>query len=240
MIFDAAAFADTVHQIRRDLEAVDQAVAWLAPTAYENRTGGHVSPGDCRKCHGTGRRPLGCSCADECTCPPCKTCKGTGRYEVKGRLIEPHCPPDVETLPCTNCEPCDECAVAVIGDAGEIVIRRKHVADLLESAARHVDQVLDITKGVSGTVAKMANLVDRGASRLPGMEPPSVDPREVAEQVKRKNERVQRGEEPPPLAPIAKDAASTLRQKIKTQEAIDAAIAKRAKEGDKVGNRWRK
>lgn len=44
MTFDAAAFADTCHTLRRDLEHIAVAVAWLAPTAYEQRAGGHDFP----------------------------------------------------------------------------------------------------------------------------------------------------------------------------------------------------
>jgi hypothetical protein len=228
-MFDQSAFDATVFEIRADLERIGHTVGWLAPTAYEQRAGGHSQAPVCGACGGAGRIPANC-----------KTCGATGRYEVERRLIEPHCPPEVKTLPCTNCEPCDECVVAVLGDVGEIVVRRKHVADLLESAAKHIDAVWDIVKGVDGTVAKLANLIDRGASRLPGMEPPTVDPREVAEQVKRRDQRVKRGDELPPIAPIAKDAAATLKQKIRTQDAIDAAIARRAKTGEQVGNRWRR
>lgn len=197
MIFDQTAFADTCHQLRRDLEVIDQAIAWLAPCAYEQRAGGGGSTG------GT-----------------CTACNGAG------------------TL--ANGQPCEECVVATIGDVGEIVVRRHHVTHHLAESARDMERVWDIVKGTKGRVAKLANLIDKGASRLPGMEPISEDPREVAAQIARKAGRVARGEEPGPDATIAKHSAEMVAQKVKTQERIDEHRARVDTEGVKVGNRWRR
>lgn len=209
MTFDLQAFSGTISDIRRDLDLLDKAVSWLAPTAYEQRTGA-----------GGGAQAPCDVCGHPCQCPGRNGCHGVGR--VRGRE-------------------CDECVVAVLGDVGEIVIRRRTVTDSLDAAAREVDRMWDTTKGLSTRAAKLANLIDRGASRLPGMEPPSVDPREVLAQVLRRDQRVARGEDLPAMPTVAESAKKLLADKAKQQQRIDEARAKREREaGDtKVRNKWR-
>lgn len=222
--FDQGAFADTAHQITRDLEHVANAVAWLAPAAYEHRAGG-----------GGGHNVI------------CGTCEGVGRH---CGMVDRQCattgprPPESEFWPCrcndqARATHCQECVVAVIGDVGEIVVRRGDYVRLLDEFARDLDRIWDLVKGMHGRVRKLEALIDRGAT-LEGIGPPTVDPSEVLSLVKAREARVRRGEELPPDPHAASEAKSTLRSAVRTQQAIDAAAARRESGGSGGGNRWRK
>ncbi len=143
----------------------------------------------------------------------CRQCRGNSAWrDDKGR-------------------PCYECVVATIGDAGEIVVRRGHIADHLNETARQVEHMWKTTGALKDRVSKLAALVDRGVSNLPGMEPISVDPRELPALWRAKERRVASGEDLPGIASITKHAKDTARQAARTQDAIDSASATAAEEG---------
>lgn len=215
MTFDAAAFADTAHRVRADLEHVATAVGWLAPTAYEQRAGGSGHTVICGTCDGAGRH---CVMEDgKCVTTDTETCR---------------CAPERRRANC------NDCVVATLGDVGEIVVRRHDVARLLDEWARDLDRVWDTVKGMHGRVRKLEAIIDRGAT-LEGIGPPTVDPHEVAQLVKAREARVKRGEALPPEAHVAADAKSTLKSAISTQEKINEAKARNDASG-RGGNRWRR
>lgn len=207
-MFDLQAFTATLFEIRSDLERVELAVRWLAPVAYEQRSGG--SGGGLADCD---------VCGHPCQCPGTKGCHGVG---------------------ITNGQPCDECVVAVLGDVGEIVLRRHHIADSLAVLAKDADRIWDVARGMDTRVGRLANLIDRGASRLPGITAPTEDPRDVLHQLNRREARVKRGEDLPAMPTVAQAAKKRLQEKAAQEKRIEEARAKMEGDGTKTGNRWRK
>jgi hypothetical protein len=191
MSFDLSAFTDTTTTIRRHLAAIDAAVAWFAPHAYEQRRGGHGEAVVCSDCNGKGTLASGA--------------------------------------------PCDACVVAVIGDAGEIVLRRRHIVGYLERLERDAERIRQVSKGMVAVVADLAKAIDHNASPDERIGPITVDHREVAAAWEAKRRRVAVGE-PAALPGVEADARRALAAHRRQQEAVRQASAAK----DKAGNRWRK
>lgn len=199
MTFEASAFTDTIAQIRRDLEDVADGVGWLAPVAYEKRSGGRG---------GTG--------------VICTNCEGRGYRWDGGTKVD-----------------CNECVVAVLGDVGEIVLRRGTFAGQLDELAKEADRVWADVKGMTDRLARIAKLIDAGASTDERWGPPTIDHREAAEAWAAKGRRVKRNEDRRPLPGVEKEAQERLRQFRRQQEAVrQAAEAKAREQEGKVRNKW--
>lgn len=200
MSFNPDAFGDTLATITADLRQVGTAVAWFAPCAYEQRSGGRGGPS-----------------------ATCGECGGSG-IVLAGR-------------PRAG-EPCNECVVATVGDAGEIVLRREHLAHVLDLLADDAEKMWLISKRMVDRVARVASIIDAGASGDDRWGPPTADWREVADARAARARRLERGEQPPGIADVERAADEAFRNKRATEERLAAAAAKAG--GGKGGNRWRR
>lgn len=198
-MFDRSAFTDTIAQIRRDLDDIEEGVGWLHPVAYEKRTGGKG---------GTGII--------------CTKCEGRGYHWQDGQRND-----------------CNECVVAVIGDVGEIVLRRGTFADMLTQLNGDADNIKATVNGMTTRLARLAQLIDADANTDERWGPPTIDHREAAAAWAAKGRRVKRGEDHRPLRGVEKEAQEMLDRFRKQQEAVRQAAEKATKEREaKVRNRW--